>query len=338
MHSTKPDRETTAAYAASQPLFDVLRAAEQKVEEQRIHLTKARDLVQNVHVKLVDTTNIADCVMSAWAGATEAYTAIFDELRSSTAADPSEGKAAQKQHEHFRSMASSAYAAKKQATCYRDAKANGPTGANAEAAKSTTNGKRARKEDDQDGKDETGADSAHARRSKRSRKHLRQRERVLDHRLRNAGNAARQGPDGVNSDASDVDGGVKVKIEPSATVPGDVPPNGDLDPELVSAGKENSLPGVEYEDVSAEVDARLKAKEERKKARKEEKKRKRDSGDSAVVEAAVPERPSKKKSKIAEENGEMGGVMSEKPMKRRQGDGGGQEAGGGPKKRVKSKA
>ncbi|KAI9838202.1 MAG: hypothetical protein M1838_004654 [Thelocarpon superellum] len=40
-------------------------------------------------------------------------------------------------------------------------------------------------------------------------------------------------------------------------------------------------PQVEFEDISAEVDARLKAKEE-KRRRKEEKKRKRESGDSAM--------------------------------------------------------
>ena len=56
---------------------------------------------------------------------------------------------------------------------------------------------------------------------------------------------------------------------------------------------------VEFEDISAEVDVRLKEKEAKRK-QKEEKKRKRDSEESAVVEAvAETSKPKKKKSKIA---------------------------------------
>ena len=65
---------------------------------------------------------------------------------------------------------------------------------------------------------------------------------------------------------------------------------------------EGSLSGaaekkVEFEDISSEVDARLKEKEEKRK-RKEEKKRKRDSDGSAIAQAtAETPKPPKKKTK-----------------------------------------
>lgn len=69
----------------------------------------------------------------------------------------------------------------------------------------------------------------------------------------------------------------------------------------------NATPEIQYEDISAAVEARLKAKAERKKRAKESKKRKRGSMDSnAVAEARsevlepsnLPERP-KKKAKVS---------------------------------------
>ena len=82
---------------------------------------------------------------------------------------------------------------------------------------------------------------------------------------------------------------------------------------------EGSLPGaaekkVEFEDISDEVDARLKEKEERRK-RKEEKKRKRDSDGSAVVQAiAEVPKPLKKKTKETVEG--KGTVDGTNPKKR----------------------
>jgi hypothetical protein len=58
---------------------------------------------------------------------------------------------------------------------------------------------------------------------------------------------------------------------------------------------------VEYEDVSEQVEARLKAKQARREAAKKEKKRKRDSGDSHGVEVrddeVVVDNPAKKRSR-----------------------------------------
>ena len=76
--------------------------------------------------------------------------------------------------------------------------------------------------------------------------------------------------------------------------------------------QEGQEPKVEFEDISAEVDERLKAKEAKRKAR-EEKKRRRESGESAVAESTEAtvgtEKPKKKAKK------ENGGKESKKRSK-----------------------
>ena len=52
-----------------------------------------------------------------------------------------------------------------------------------------------------------------------------------------------------------------------------------------AASQERSAPVIEYEDLTGEVEARLKAKEEKKAAEKNNRKRKRNSGDSVDVES-----------------------------------------------------
>lgn len=74
--------------------------------------------------------------------------------------------------------------------------------------------------------------------------------------------------------------------------------------------------GVEFEDISQEVDARMKEKEAKRK-RKEEKKRKRESADSPTAPAdssadAEVERPKKRKSKKSEDNALSDGSISKK--------------------------
>lgn len=102
---------------------------------------------------------------------------------------------------------------------------------------------------------------------------------------------------------------------------------------------------VEFEDISAEVDARLKEKGEKRK-RKEEKKRKRASDEvpDAVAETATEpveaatelEKPKKKKSKKTGENGEVAGAESVVPTKR-SGSSGDEAAGESGKKKKKLK-
>ena len=69
---------------------------------------------------------------------------------------------------------------------------------------------------------------------------------------------------------------------------------------------------VEFEDISGEVDVRMKEKEEKRK-RKDEKKRKRESGESIGLEAvADSEKPKKKKTKKLEGETEAGETVSKK--------------------------
>ncbi|KAL9120846.1 MAG: hypothetical protein Q9187_002595 [Circinaria calcarea] len=102
---------------------------------------------------------------------------------------------------------------------------------------------------------------------------------------------------------------------------------------------------VEFEDISAEVDARLKEKEEKRK-RKEEKKRKRVSDEApdaaaetvaeAVEVATEVEKPKKKKSKKAGENGVVAGAEGIVPAKR-SGSSGDEAAGESGKTKKKPK-
>ncbi|MCJ1431341.1 hypothetical protein MMC27_000692 [Xylographa pallens] len=88
---------------------------------------------------------------------------------------------------------------------------------------------------------------------------------------------------------------------------------------------------VEFEDISGEVDVRMKEKEEKRK-RKDEKKRKRESGESISLEAvADSEKPKKKKSKKLEGATEA----SETVSKKRRGSNGEESLEGEGSKKVK---
>ena len=94
--------------------------------------------------------------------------------------------------------------------------------------------------------------------------------------------------------------------------------------------------GVEFEDISQEVDARLKEKEEKGKRQGEKKKRKRDPGETAAAEfeaAAEPGKPKNKKSKKAG-NPDVPNVTDVSPKKRPGADDS-QEQGDGKKKKWK---
>ncbi|KAK5687388.1 hypothetical protein LTS10_001526 [Elasticomyces elasticus] len=355
--SQKPDRESTAAYAASQPLFSALRSASDEISKQKAHLAKARDIVQTLHVKLVDTTNIDDsekhdqymeCVVKAWTSATEAYCNIFTELCAITAPDPAVGRVAGRGYEQFKVMARLATTASYQVKEY-PAKQTSGASAGATLEPSTALGKRTRDADELGQAVDQG--------SKRSRKRARQLARKHSDMGANGGAESKHGvktePNGEVK--TEVEPEVNVKKEPNVKIKREPasPEQDHVDPEPVSAGKENSVPAVEYEDASAEVAARLKAKEEKRKAKKEEKKRKRDSGDSAVTEPTMTEKPSKKKAKVIEETASEksketpskaeaapisnGGAVQEQQAKRKGDDGTG-KGDAGPKKRKKVKA
>ncbi|TKA52378.1 hypothetical protein B0A55_13384, partial [Friedmanniomyces simplex] len=250
----KPDREATAAYAASQPLFDALKTASDRAGEQRVHLAKARDLVQNLHVNLVDTTKTDDaqkheqyveCLMKAWTSATEAYCGVFEELCRITAPDATVGRAAGKGYEHFKIMADTATAASKQAKSYHVAARDTRATSRAETTAPIASGKRARDSDEPERDEEQATEilcqkgNARARRRKRA-KLAAQKSTGVD--------TTNQEHD-AKANATDVKDEVKIKLEPPAPAQDHTPPNRDPEPEPVSAGKENNIPGVEYEDV-----------------------------------------------------------------------------------------
>ncbi|KAK3703933.1 hypothetical protein LTR37_014151 [Vermiconidia calcicola] len=117
----QPGRESRAAYAASQPLFEALRTACVRVGEQSQNLAIARDMVQQLHIKLPETGSHAeyasyersiDGAVKAWRAATESYAEIFAALAKVTAAQPSEGKQARHGHTDFAAMARTSAAAK----------------------------------------------------------------------------------------------------------------------------------------------------------------------------------------------------------------------------------
>ncbi|KAH9845035.1 hypothetical protein Tdes44962_MAKER10498, partial [Teratosphaeria destructans] len=75
-------------------------------------------------------------------------------------------------------------------------------------------------------------------------------------------------------------------------------------PQTIGPGQEHHVPGIEYEDLTADVEARLHAKADKKKARKQqlkEKKRKRESADSNAPDLAGflarAEKPAKKRTR-----------------------------------------
>lgn len=100
---------------------------------------------------------------------------------------------------------------------------------------------------------------------------------------------------------------------------------------------------VEYEDISQEVDARLKEKEEKRKHKTKERKHRRSSGDSAAVEAETPsaatkpEKPKKKKLKKTD-NSDLSHApeVTDSASKKRQGVDGDNEHGEGKKKKRKT--
>ncbi|KAK4632363.1 hypothetical protein CLAFUW4_03637 [Fulvia fulva] len=125
--STEPDRTSTAAYAASQPLFSTLKNATVTVDSQKAGLTTARDVVQQLHVK-IDTGDAErheaymQNVVSAWEAATEAYCKVFEELCNVTRADDSEGRPPRKRHEEFAKILETARRARDAVKDYAPAK------------------------------------------------------------------------------------------------------------------------------------------------------------------------------------------------------------------------
>ena len=313
----KTSHDSTAAYAASQPLLDTLRLGVERANDQHVLLDNASWIVQQVHVKLAIAVSDRDAsqlsqsitgIVEAWQSATESFAEIFDALREATAAVPSEGKEAFEGHADFVKMAAMAAEANgiaKEFALWRDGQSTSQDG-EAEASGSAT-----------EAESQINAPGAQSPQqplllSKEDKKGAKTKQRIDDSRQKREKKllALRA---------------KKKQSQNKSTI-------NHTDPQ-------HSAP-VEYEDVSAEVEARLQAKEAKREAAKKEKKRKRESGESFNSAAAPPEnekKPARKKGKTngAEEMEDRDDVAVK--AKRKQ-DGSTMAEVGGEKKRARTKS
>jgi hypothetical protein len=280
----KRKRESTAAYAASQPLFDVLREACEQLELQKSNLLLARDLVQTLHVKLqhVDLTvgdqlspndnhgRYLDSTLAAWTTAIDSYRGIFAQLVSLTAAEPETGREATEHHESFKNILRSASEAKHTVT-------------------EVVSARQFSKRQTLDHKPEYGE-----RHEDTTSEHLHP-SQPLDSSERTIRPSKLRKRNATKTDDNDIEASESTQHHPKSA-------------------KVFVKNGVQYEDVSAEVTARLQAKQDRRaadKVKNEKKKRKRESTDSVGNTSAkrshaatspakdLPERPRGKKAKRA---------------------------------------
>lgn len=356
--TSKPDAQDTAAYAASQPLFDSIRDAISQLDQQRRNLASARDIVQQLHVKVpaehLDGNGLKDgdytnSLAEAWKTATESFTRIFEQLCSITGSDPATGKEAETSYAGFQALLKSAEAAKRVATGHV----------------SQDVGKRGKRKSETEEQDEGSMEITPR---KKARSTPPESPKLAAASVPASSKRAVPGPgDGQEAPRKRQRTAVEQKQEPEAAINGNSSTKRQRRRQSVRekqkhpnqpSAKENAPitdgaqeARVQYEDVSAEVDARLKAKEDAKKAKKEAKKRKRDSLGSGIVEAEagaenealaardrkLKEKPAKKRSKS--ESGEPVRVdavteASEKAKGKRHGETGEAE---GRKKRKKAK-
>ncbi|KAI7371385.1 hypothetical protein KC328_g17550 [Hortaea werneckii] len=312
-------RNATAAYAASQPLFEALQAGNMRINEQKVHITRARNLVQNLHVKITEINGqdesakhdyYMDCIVKAWRSATQTYEAIFRELSALNAADATEGREASKRYEEFATLATTAAEVNEVAFQFP---LHGPSSW-PEAPSAPEKRKRSHEEEHDESSDvkmdagegvpeKEGSEGGQAKDGKQTQQNTGADKTLSKHqrkRLRKKHSSA----DHKDSESNHHPSSTNAPIQPTSN------PN---PPPTSSLGKENHTPiaGVEYEDVSAEVEARLKAKAEQRQAKKTEKKRKRESGDSlleAKPVAEIAERPKRKKTRGADEMGPDGAL------------------------------
>lgn len=342
--TSRPDTQETAAYAASQPLFDVLRGAISRIDEQKEHLTGAKDTVQHIHVKIPQEhienngtlrDDYRDALVTAWKVTTESYVRIFEQLCELTGPDPASGRAAEESYAGFQKLLYTAEAARTAAFEQDAANTKADSGSESESSaapsKVTTPNKNK----------QTPAEVASSKRAAPSESSPSQQEVQRPIKKQRT----------TTSEASSTPAAEKVTIQTKEQPPASTTQR--LKPkqirkerkQRIQAHREQQeqlaaaampLPAAvqppqpttviqaQYADVSAEVDARIRAKEEQKKAKKQAKKRKRDSQGSHILEAEpgaekeaaearrklLAQKPAKKRSKS--ENGEGVRVDGEK--------------------------
>nr|OQO17460.1 hypothetical protein B0A51_13672 [Rachicladosporium sp. CCFEE 5018] len=323
--ASTPDTRTKAAYSASQPLFDAVRSAVTALEEQKAHLITARVVVQQVHVKLpngdaennglVHETYI-DRLVKAWTSMTNSYLGVFEELLKLQAPDEGHGKVAGPLFEEFEALKGSVEKAKEAVLAFNPA-AN-PPGA-ALAAKRSASAM-----DDGDGStSETSSKRAKLETPKRIKQtqvpKLSKRQRKIQ--------AAQDRPTGVRPwekpNKRQGPRQQRLALRKAKEAAASFEQTGANNTPL---GARQAEPQVQYEDVTAEVSARLQAKDEAKKA----KKRKRESIASGILaadvggeeravqirDAGLKEKPARKKVRDAEGGGvRVDNVEGEKKSK-----------------------
>lgn len=338
-------KEARAAYAASQPLFDVLRTAAANVDEQKAILSEARDLVQNIHIKLPNVTGLASdsddqprymaSILKAWTSALGVYNEIVSALVKAAAGDPAEGKEAAYEHATLTKIAGTVRSAQKAVTEHEQAQQARQTGSQRTyPAPSRTSltmlGKRAMPSEepeqppqkkqhlrDQEPQESGGQDAMRDALPLGSdgvlEKKARKTEERKQRRRRKQAYRAKQHLESTQIASEDEqsrpmppqqDGQEDEDDRPAGQ--NHTPPDGTDEVEVT--------PYVEYDDVSAEVEARLKAKEDAKRAKKEEKKRKR-----ASEESLNAQKPTAKKTK-SNSHADLGEVTTQlEPPKRKHG-------------------
>ncbi|KAM0700888.1 hypothetical protein Q7P35_012610 [Cladosporium inversicolor] len=335
--TSRPDTQETAAYAASQPLFDVLRGAISRLDEQKTLFTSAKDTVQHIHVKIPQEhienngtlrDDYRDALVTAWKVTTESYVRIFEQLCELTGPDPASGRAAEDSYAGFQKLLYTAEAARTVAFEQHAANTKADSGSESESStapsKVTTPNKNK----------QTPAAVASSKRTAPSETSPSQQDVQRPAKKQRT----------ATSEASSTPAAEKATSQPNEQPPASIaqrlkpkqirkerkqriqahreqqeqqqaasamPP-----PAAVQPPQPTTVIQAQYADVSAEVDARLRAKEEQKKAKKHAKKRKRDSQGSHILEAEpgaekeaaearrklLAQKPAKKRSKS--ENGE----------------------------------
>lgn len=369
--TSRPDTQETAAYAASQPLFDVLRGAISRLDEQKIHLTGAKDTVQQIHVKIPQehTTNngtlpedYKDALIAAWKSTTESYVRIFEQLCELTGPDPAAGRQAEDSYVGFQKLLYTAEAARtvafEQDEEITQAKRKAESSSDSESSApstTTTPNKKAKQTPVEVQSTKRTATSEPSPTQIKPRPQKKQRTVATEDANKDADKPAAQQPAVKASEGSSINTVQRLKPKQirkerkrriqQHREQQEQQQQGEAQPSAVDTSTQgNSIAEAQYEDVSAEVEARLRAKEEQKKAKKEAKKRKRDSQGSHILEAevgaekeavevrakALAQKPAKKRAKS--ENGEGVRVDGEKvPAKGKRGnDAAEQAAGDGP--------
>ena len=345
--TSRPDTQETAAYAASQPLFDVLRGAISRLDQQKAYLTGAKDTVQHIHVKVpqehIENNGILrndyrDALVTAWKVTTESYVRIFEQLCELTGPDPASGRQAEDSYADFQKLLYTAEAARTIAfeQDAENTKAKG-TDSSSESessapSKVTTPNKSKQAPAAVASSKRTAPSESSPSQQDVQRPAKKQRTTTSEASSTPAEKATSQAnekpalntvqrlkPKQIRKERKQRIQAHREQQEQQQAAAA-MPPPAAVQPPQPST----TVIQAQYADVSAEVDARLRAKEEQKKAKKQAKKRKRDSQGSHILEAEpgaekeaaearrklLAQKPAKKRSKS--ENGESVRVDAEK--------------------------